>query len=192
MATPLKPRRLLPDEARKPDWQHTLAEVDGVVADVFRRGEFEYVWLRGEQPFRAYFRPRSDQNFLGSLEPGMRVILRGVLVPQSDSNDSPVPHELALRSSDDIVIGKWKDGRVGTVLALRPYGDFGAVVHTEKKTLPTGTIKSDYTPMLREIVKFFQTGVAPVSEEETMELFAFMDAAQKSKEQGGKPVKVKR
>ena len=27
---------------------------------------------------------------------------------------------------------------------------------------------------------------------ETMELFAFMDAAQKSKEQGGRPVKVKR
>ena len=95
-------------------------------------------------------------------------------------------------AGDDVVIGKWKDGRVGTVLALRPYGDFGALVHSEKKTLATGTIKSDYTPMLREIVKFFQTGVAPVSEEETLELFAFMDAAQKSKEQGGKAVKVKR
>lgn len=104
MATPLKPRRLLPDEARKPDWQNTLAEVDGVVADVFRRSEFEYVWLRGEQPFRAYFRPKGDQNVLGSLEPGMRIILRGVLVPQGDSNESPVPHELALRSTDDVVV----------------------------------------------------------------------------------------
>ena len=46
--------------------------------------------------------------------------------------------------------------------------------------------------MLKEIVKFFQTGVSPVSEEETLEIFAFMDAAQKSKEQGGKPVKLKR
>ena len=45
--------------------------------------------------------------------------------------------------------------------------------------------------MLKEIVKFFQTGVSPVNEDETMELFAFMDAAQKSKEQGGRPVKLK-
>jgi len=93
---------------------------------------------------------------------------------------------------DDVVIGKWKDGRIGTIQVLRPYGDFGAIVHTEKKTLDAARIKSNYTPMLREIVKFFQTGVAPVSEEETLELFAFMDAAQRSKERGGKPVKVKR
>jgi signal transduction histidine kinase/ActR/RegA family two-component response regulator len=104
VGAPLKPRRLLPDEARKPDWQNTLAEVDGVVADVFRRNEFEYVWLRGEQPFRAYFRLKGDQNVLGSLEPGMRIILRGVLVPQGDSNESPAPHELALRSADDVVV----------------------------------------------------------------------------------------
>ena len=39
-----------------------------------------------------------------------------------------------------------------------------------------------------EIVKFFQTGKPPVANEETLEIFAFMDAAQRSKEQGGKPV----
>ena len=103
-SAPLKPRRLLPDEARKPDWQHTLAEVDGVVADVFRRGEFEYVWLRGEEPFRAFVRLKGEASVLAALEPGMRIILRGVLVPQSDSNEAPAPHELALRSGDDIVI----------------------------------------------------------------------------------------
>lgn len=101
---PLKPRRLLPDEARKPEWQHTLAEVDGVVADVFWRGDFEYVWLRGEEPFRAFVRIKGEASVLAALEPGMRIILRGVLVPQSDSNESPTPHELALRSGDDIVI----------------------------------------------------------------------------------------
>ena len=41
-----------------------------------------------------------------------------------------------------------------------------------------------------EIVKFFQTGKPPVAPEETLEIFAFMDAAQKSKEQGGKPIRV--
>ena len=40
-------------------------------------------------------------------------------------------------------------------------------------------------------MKFFQTGVPPVPNEETLEIFAFMDAAQKSKEQGGKPVRLR-
>lgn len=97
-----------------------------------------------------------------------------------------------ISSHNDVVVGKWKDGRVGTVQVLRPYGEFAAVAYTEKKTIESGKIKVSYVPMLKEIVKFFQTGVAPVNEEETMELFAFMDAAQKSKEQGGKPVKLKR
>jgi predicted dehydrogenase len=97
-----------------------------------------------------------------------------------------------IASHNDVVVGKWKDGRIGTVQVLRPYGDFGATAYTEKKVVESGKIKVGYVPMLKEIVKFFQTGVSPVNEEETMELFAFMDAAQKSKEQGGKPVKVKR
>jgi hypothetical protein len=97
-----------------------------------------------------------------------------------------------ISSHNDVVVGKWKDGRIGTVQVLRPYGDYGAVAYTEKKVIESGKIKSGYTPMLREIVKFFQTGVSPVAEEDTLELFAFMDAAQKSKEQGGKPIKLKR
>ena len=49
---------------------------------------------------------------------------------------------------------------------------------------------ADYQPLVVEIVKFFQSGKPPVTPEETLEIFAFMDAAQKSKEQGGKPVRV--
>jgi hypothetical protein len=40
-------------------------------------------------------------------------------------------------------------------------------------------------------MKFFQSGVAPVSPEETLELFAFMEAADESKRQGGAPVKIR-
>ena len=49
----------------------------------------------------------------------------------------------------------------------------------------------DYAPLVREIIKFFQTGVPPVSPEETLEIFAFMEAADESKRQGGAPVKIK-
>ena len=33
---------------------------------------------------------------------------------------------------DDFIVGRWKDGRIGTVRALRPYGTYGAVVNREK------------------------------------------------------------
>ena len=48
----------------------------------------------------------------------------------------------------------------------------------------------DYTPFLREVVKFFQTGVAPVTPEETIGMYGFMEAADESKRAGGCPVKI--
>jgi len=95
------------------------------------------------------------------------------------------------KDSDEITC-RWKDGRIGTVRALRPYGEYGAivfrpkqVVHSQEKPI------SGYAPLVAEIVKFFQTGVVPVPNDETLEIFAYMDAAQKSKEAGGKPVRLR-
>ena len=53
---------------------------------------------------------------------------------------------------------------------------------------PKAAAATDYRPLVVEMVKFFQTGQPPVSNEETLEIFAFLDAAQRSKEQGGRPV----
>jgi hypothetical protein len=41
-----------------------------------------------------------------------------------------------------------------------------------------------------EIAKFFKTGKPPVDPEETLELFAFMEAADESQRQGGAPVTI--
>ncbi|WP_031498527.1 Gfo/Idh/MocA family protein [Bryobacter aggregatus] len=86
----------------------------------------------------------------------------------------------------------WSDGRVGTVRTLRPYADFGAVgFQKDNKVLQTPTkFEYSYVPLVREIVQFFKTGQAPVDPAESIEIFAFLDAAQKSREQGGKPVKM--
>jgi hypothetical protein len=48
----------------------------------------------------------------------------------------------------------------------------------------------DKAPLVEENGKFFQTGVAPVSAEETIEMFAFIEAADESKRRGGAPVKL--
>ena len=42
-----------------------------------------------------------------------------------------------------------------------------------------------------EIIKYFETGEVPVSPEETLEIFAFMEAADESKRNGGKSVNIK-
>ena len=42
-----------------------------------------------------------------------------------------------------------------------------------------------------ELVKFFQTGVPPVPNEDTLELMAFLDAAQRSKDAGGRPMPLR-
>jgi hypothetical protein len=92
----------------------------------------------------------------------------------------------------DIVTGRWKDGRLGVVRAMRPSGGYGAVVFREKEVVQSPPkFRSSYVPMLREIVKFFETKKPPVSNEETLEIFAFMDAAQRSKEAGGKPMSLR-
>ncbi len=101
---PLKPRRLFPDEARKPEWQSTLAEVDGVVSDVHWQDHQEYIWLRGATPFRVSYPMAAPASGPGRIAPGMRVIVRGILVPQADSRELPAPMELVLRHDDDVVI----------------------------------------------------------------------------------------
>lgn len=91
----------------------------------------------------------------------------------------------------DEIIGKWKDGRIGSVRAIRPSAEYGAMISHGKKVDVVSRGDTDYRPLVLEIVKFFQTGKPPVPNEETLEIFAFMDAAQKSKEQGGKPVALR-
>jgi hypothetical protein len=47
-----------------------------------------------------------------------------------------------------------------------------------------------YKPLVLEICKFFKTGQPPVSMEETLEIYTFMEAADESKRQGGEPVSM--
>ena len=62
-----------------------------------------------------------------------------------------------------------------------------ATVFGTKGNAPSGG-DGGYEPLVVEIVKFFKTGKPPVSADETLEIFAFMEAADESKRQGGKPV----
>jgi len=84
------------------------------------------------------------------------------------------------------VRGVWSGGRQGI---FREDKSFHGLARGEKGQIAAGAFDG-YEPLVVEIIRFFQTGVAPVAPEETVEIFAFMEAADESKRQGGKPVKI--
>ena len=87
-----------------------------------------------------------------------------------------------------LATGVWTGGRIGTLQAM-PKGPWTyKVMKSGEKGLAEQKTGGDYTPMLREMMTFFQTGVPPVSPKETLEILAFMEAVDKSLEQEGKPV----
>ena len=91
----------------------------------------------------------------------------------------------------DTVVGTWSGGRTGVLHGLRtktlPHKVtvFGSAGFAEQ---PKTT--HDYAPLVAEVIKFFQTGVPPVASAETIEMYAFMEAADESKRRGGAPVKL--
>jgi len=88
----------------------------------------------------------------------------------------------------DAVTGLWKDGRIGTFRGIREgKSDYGATVFGSKG-LAKISGSGSYEPLLEAICKFFRTGQPPVSAQETIEMFTFMEAADESKRQGGAPV----
>jgi predicted dehydrogenase len=88
----------------------------------------------------------------------------------------------------ELVSGRWKDGRVGTFRGIRAgKADYGALVFGSRGIAPSGGY-AGYEPLVEEICKFFVGGPPPVTAEETLEIYAFMEAADESKRQGGSPV----
>jgi hypothetical protein len=84
------------------------------------------------------------------------------------------------------VTGTWSGGRKGV---LRESPDFRGKAKGEKGEAPVGSFDG-YGPLVAEIMKFFKTGIAPVKPEETIEIFAFMEAADESKRSGGQEIKI--
>ncbi|TLD68567.1 gfo/Idh/MocA family oxidoreductase [Phragmitibacter flavus] len=87
------------------------------------------------------------------------------------------------------VTGTWPDHRTGTFMESntsdrKGYGGKATSVNGEA---PVGGFDT-YDPLLVEIVKFFKTRKSPVSDEETIEIYAFMEAADESKRQNGAEV----
>jgi predicted dehydrogenase len=90
----------------------------------------------------------------------------------------------------ELVVGVWEDGRIGTYRGLRaPKAEYGSTVFGTKGIVRGGGYEG-YEHLVDEVVTFFKTGKVPVPEEETIEIFTFMTAADVSKVQKGARVEL--
>ncbi len=90
----------------------------------------------------------------------------------------------------DVVVGLWEGGRIGVFRGIRHgKAGYGGNVYAENSIQPLGPYPG-YRPLVVEIVRFFRTGQPPVAAEETLEIYAFMEAADESKRRGGQPVSL--
>lgn len=100
----------------------------------------------------------------------------------------------------------WKDGRVGTYRGIKSGAvKYSATVFGDKGVstagiyghgipvngvVPTNDKYVGYEGLAIEIAKFFKGGQTPVSPSETLEIFAMLQAAERSASQGGATVKL--
>jgi len=85
----------------------------------------------------------------------------------------------------EFVTGVWKGGRIGTFRGLRtgPRG-FGATIFGASANKAVAGADG-YDELIKQIALFFQTRQPPVTTDETLAIFAFMEAADTSLERGG-------
>ncbi len=94
-------------------------------------------------------------------------------------------------ANSDVLTAAWKDGRVGVVHLFRPDFPFGATAFLDNRSSETfANLQIDYVPLLQAILAFMRGGKPPVSTEETLEIMAFMDAAHRSMQHGGIPMRI--
>jgi hypothetical protein len=87
------------------------------------------------------------------------------------------------------VVGTWKGGQANRIGIFREGKGYGGKANGTKGESEAGSYDG-YAPLVVEAVKMFQTGKVPVSAQETIEMFAFMAAADESKRRGGKSVTI--
>ena len=90
----------------------------------------------------------------------------------------------------DVATGVWADGRTGVVVGLHGGRVGNGATAFGEKAVVSETLETNFPALATAIVQFFRGGETPVKLEETLEIMAFMEAADESKRRGGAPVKI--
>jgi hypothetical protein len=81
----------------------------------------------------------------------------------------------------DVATGHWKDGRIATVRGIRKgKSEYGALAFTDQGVYPVPIKDVSYRELVKKIVEMFETKKSPLDIRETLEIVAFIEAANKS------------
>ena len=92
----------------------------------------------------------------------------------------------------EVTAGLWDDGRVATLRGIRAgKSAYGFTLFGTNGVQTSGvSAQYIYRELLKQIVKLFETRTSPIDPRETLEIVAFIEAAKKSLDDGGTPVKI--
>ena len=93
----------------------------------------------------------------------------------------------------DVTVGTWRDGRIGTLRGDRAGNkSFGGCVHREGANTwvdADAGLRPD-VGLAAQVMAFFRGGPAPVSLDEMVEVVRFLEAANESRDNGGREVRL--
>jgi len=148
----------------------TLAARAGKHGKVLRCETFSPAHLEPHHPDLFWYGIHGVESLFTVMGPGCVSVKRGT------TDDGKIE-----------VTGTWKDGRVGI---FREGKGYGGTAKCESGEHPVGGYDG-YAPLVEAAVKFFKSGKSPVTARETLEIYAFMQAADESKAANGKEVPLK-
>ena len=92
----------------------------------------------------------------------------------------------------EVVVGRWVDGRLGTVRGTRSGAhSYGFTVFGEKRVVPVAVdARFIYRELLKVIVRMLETHSWPLSPEQLVEPVAFQVAAHESAQRGGEEIRL--
>jgi hypothetical protein len=150
--------------------KNTLAARAGDYGKVLHCETFSPAHLEPHHPDLFWYGIHGVESLFTVMGPGCVSVQRGT------TNDGKIE-----------VTGTWKDGRIGI---FREGKGYGGTAKCETGEHPVGNYDG-YAPLVAAVVKFFKSGKSPVTSRETLEIYAFMQAADESKAANGKEVPLK-
>ena len=150
--------------------KNTLAARAGDYGKVLRCETFSPAHLEPHHPDLFWYGIHGVESLFTVMGPGCVSVKRGT------TDDGKIE-----------VTGTWKNGRVGI---FREGKGYGGTARCESGEHAVGGYDG-YAPLVEAVIQFFKSGKSPVDARETLEIYAFMQAADESKDANGNEVPLK-
>ena len=90
----------------------------------------------------------------------------------------------------DVVVGRWEEGRVGLFRGIRNGTQGYGLTVFGSNFIESDAKYEGYEPLVVKIAEFFAGADEPVSNQESLEILSFIQAAQESSDRGGIPIRL--